>query len=259
MYNSIVDLSTVNEDRSRGVTMVSRSSLRPPQLEPLTVSNLRDHIEEKIRGAILGGTFRPGDRLVETTIAEQLGVSRAPVREALAALEQTGIVVSIPRRGYFVIDFTDKDIEEIYSLRLLLETGALRRAIDRVTEEDLAEMQHVVDQLSETATHMSALEETVALDLSFHELICRVADHSRLYSSWHNLRMQVQLLIGVTTKTHYNQLDQPGELHQRILDPIRDKDSQRAEAVLADHLLDAQRRAYMALRGLRSSESGRSE
>jgi len=239
--------------------MMSKSSSKSPQLKTLTVSNLRDRIGDEVCAAILRGTFKQGEHLVETAIAQQLGVSRAPVREALSALEQAGIVVSIPRRGYFVIDFTDRDIEEIYSLRLLLETGALRRAIDRVTEEDLAEMQHVVDQLSETATHMSALEETVALDLSFHELICRVADHSRLYSSWHRLRMQVQLLIGVTTKTHYNQLDQPGELHQRILDPIRDKDSQRAETVLADHLLDAQRRVYMALRDLRSSESGRSE
>jgi DNA-binding GntR family transcriptional regulator len=109
---------------------------QPPPLQPLNVLNLRSHIEQQVRKAILNGTFKPGERLVETAIAEQLGVSRAPVREALSALEREGIVVNVPRRGYSVIDFTDKDIDEVYSLRLLLEIGALRRAVYRFTEKE---------------------------------------------------------------------------------------------------------------------------
>src|SRR3954453_9479146 len=98
-----------------------------PQLETLNVVNLRDHIKRQVCDAILNGLFQPGARLVEANIAEQLGVSRAPVREALVSLEREGIVASLPRRGYFVIDFTEKDIEELYSLRRLLEVEALRR------------------------------------------------------------------------------------------------------------------------------------
>ena len=93
-------------------------------LQPLNVQNLRGHIQEKLCTAILNGIFKPGERLVESAIAEQLGVSRAPVREVLSALEREGLVITIPRRGNFVVDFTDKDIEEIYSLRTLLEIGA---------------------------------------------------------------------------------------------------------------------------------------
>ena len=228
------------------------------RLQPLNVLNLREHIAGRIREAILDGTYRPGERLVETAIADQLGVSRAPVREALSALEREGLVVSVPRRGYSVIDFTDKDIDEVYTLRLLLEIGALRRAVERFTEQDLAEMQRVVDELDEAARQKTDSEKIVALDLAFHDLICRAADHSRLYSAWNSMRLQTQLLIGLTSRTHYDHPDEPGELHQRILDAIRDEDLKRAEATLTNHLLNAQQRALMALRALRLDEQEQS-
>lgn len=234
--------------------MATRSSPNHFLFEPLAVLNLRDHIEEKLRAAILRGIFRPGDHLVETTIAEQLGVSRAPVREALSALERAGLVVCTPRRGYFVIDFTEKDVEEIYSLRLLLELGALRRAIPRITEADLEELQALVHRLDESARRMEAPEETVALDLSFHGYICRLAEHGRLLSCWDNLRAQAQLLVGVTTKTHYDHPEEPGKLHQAILDAIREQDLDRAEQVLTTHMEDAQRRAMVALHSLHMAE-----
>lgn len=218
------------------------------QLQPLKVLSLRHHIEQQICNAILNGIFKPGERLLETDIADQLGVSRAPLREALAALEQERIVVHVPRQGHFVVDFTEKDLEEIYSLRLLLEIGALRRAIDRFTEKDLAEMQRIVDDLGEAARQKSVPEKIVALDLSFHEFICRTADHSRLYSAWYRMFTQTRILIGLTSRTHYDHPGQPRELHQRMLDTIRDKDLKRAEEDLADHILDAQRRATMALK-----------
>ena len=225
------------------------------QLQPLTVLNLRDHIEQKIRNLIVSGVLELGDRLVESAIADRLGVSRAPVREALAVLQQEGLVVRIPRRGYFVVDFTDKDIEEVYSLRLLLEVEALRRTIERASEQDLAEMQRLVDDLGEAALKKNDPETIVALDLSFHKLICRIADHSRLSSAWDSLSLQTQLLIGVTSRTHYDYPYQPKELHQRILDAVRDRDLKCAEAILTDHVLDAQRRAIVALvEGLHSSD-----
>ena len=218
------------------------------QLQPLDILNLRDHIEQQVRNAILNGLFKPGDRLVETTIADQLSVSRAPVREALSALEREGIVASIPRRGYFVIDFTDKDIEEIYSLRLLLEIGALQQAISRITGQDMAEMQLIVDNLGEAVHQQRDRATIIALDLSFHEFICRLADHSRLYSAWNSMRWQTWMLIGLTSKTHYNYPDQPKELHQLVLDAIQNKDLRQAEACLTEHIVDAQRRARTALR-----------
>ena len=217
------------------------------QLEPLQVQNLRDRIEHQIRNAILSGDFKPGTRLVETSIAQQLGVSRAPVREALSALEPDGIVVSVPRRGYFVVDFTDTDIEEIYSLRLLLEVGALPRAITRVAEQELTHMQTLVKELDEAAHRMDAPDKIVALDLQFHEQICLAAGHSRLFSAWDRLRVQTQLLIGVTSRTHYKTPDQPGKWHRWILSAIEKQDLDLAQKTVREHIVDAQNRAHKAL------------
>ena len=216
------------------------------QLQPLVVLNLRDHVERLVRNAILDGSFTAGERLVESAIAEQLNVSRAPVREALASLERDGVVVHVPRRGYSVIEFTDKDVAEIYSLRLLLETEALRRAMGRATDQDLAEMQQIVDELGQAALEQREPERIVALDLSFHESLCRMADHTRLYATWRSTSTQAQVLIGLTSRTHYHRPEHPKELHQRILEAIRAEDLEGGVALLSDHILDAQRRAMLA-------------
>ncbi|MBM4456361.1 MAG: GntR family transcriptional regulator [Chloroflexi bacterium] len=224
-------------------------------LQPLNVQNLRGHIHYHLRAAILDGTFKPGERLVESVIAEQLGVSRAPVREVLMALEREGLVNNIPRHGNFVVDFTDKDIEEIYSLRLLLERGALERTIERATEKDLAEIQALVDQLGELTARGGDLHRTVEADLLIHERICRAADHGRLLQWWNSIRWQTQLLIGVTSRTTYDYPTQPQRNHQAILDPLRAKDLASAEAALVAHMGDAQARAHRALREVHTARA----
>ena len=218
----------------------------PNQLRQIPILNLRTQIEKEIREAILRGTFKPGQRLVESVIANQLGVSRAPVREVLSALEREGLVVNLPRRGNFVIDFTEKDIDEIYSLRLVLEIGALRRAITRIKKADLQKMQTIVDKLGEATRNKEDQLTLMKLDLSFHEYIYDLADHNRMRAIWNSIRMQTQLLIGLTTKTHVS-VNQPMVLHQRILDALRAKDLITAEATLTAHILDAQQRAMQSL------------
>jgi DNA-binding GntR family transcriptional regulator len=215
--------------------------------QPIDSSSLREQIEQQVRNAILRGSLSPGEHLVETTIAEQLGVSRAPVREALSALEREGVILYVPRKGYFVIDFTPKDIEEIYSLRLMLEIGALRRSIHRFSNSAINELQQIVDDLGEAVREERGQNEVATLDLSFHELICQQADHSRLYSAWNNMRLQTWLLIGLTSKTEYDYPDQPKEFHQNILDAILDQDLERAEELLRSHILDAQQRALATM------------
>jgi DNA-binding GntR family transcriptional regulator len=222
-----------------------------PELEPLRASNLRERIELRIRNAILTGAFGPGERLIESAIADHLDVSRGPVREALAALDREGIVVHVPRKGFFVIDFTDKDLEEIYSLRLLLEREALRRAIERFTEEDIRQMQDILNELGRATVEKHEPERIVELDLSFHDCICRMADHSRLYAAWRSTSTQAQVLVGLTSKTHYNHPEEPRQLHQVILEAIRTHDLPLAEECLTNHILDAQQRAVMALTLLR--------
>jgi len=217
------------------------------RLKRVSASNLRGEIEKAMQEAILHGVFKPGERLVETDIADKMGVSRAPVREVLSALGREGLVVNIPRRGNFVVDFTDKDIEEIYSLRLLLEIGALKRAIPLFTAEDREKLQQVVDQLGEQAIRRDDFDALVNLDFNFHEYIFFKANHIRLLNAWKSLSLQMRLLIGITSKTYDQYPQQPKELHQEILNAVCARDLATAERALTDHIWDAQQRAMTGM------------
>ena len=216
--------------------------------QPLNSSSLRKQTEQRVRTAILNGSFSSGERIVESTIAEHLGISRAPVREALSALEREGLVIQIPRRGYFVVEFSPKDIEEIYSLRLILEMGALPRVIEYLADDDIVEMQQVIEAFAKAVREGRDQSENVDLDLSIHDLICLKANHGRLYSAWQSMRSQTWLLIGLTSKTEYDYPDQPVEFHQQILDAIVNKNLQLAESLLREHIVDAQQRALASLK-----------
>ena len=218
------------------------------RLQPVIARNLRAEIELGMREAILHGVFKPGERLIESDIAEKMGVSRAPLREVLSALEREGLVVNIPRRGNFVIDFTDKDIEEIYSLRLLLEIGALKLSISKFYDDDYGNLQKIVDDLGEQALRRDDFDLLVNLDFSFHEYVCAKANHNRLLNMWKSIRMQTRLLIGITSKTYDEYPQQPRERHQDILNAIRARDLASAEKSLTDHILDAQQRAMVGMK-----------
>jgi len=222
--------------------------IKDTQFNTIEPQNLRAQIDERIRAAILRGVFNPGERIVESVIASQMGVSRAPVREVLSALEREGLVVNVPRRGNFVISFTEKDIDEIYSLRTLLEVGALRRAKDRFQAEDFTRLETIARQLGEAVVRKEDQISIVNLDLSFHEYIYSIADHSRMYAIWKTIRAQTQLLISVTSKTHYDYPSQPMQLHMDLIDAFRSRDMVTAERRLLGHIQDAQERALDSLR-----------
>lgn len=212
-------------------------------LKPINASSLREEIEKQILSAIVRGAIAPGEHIAESVIAEQLGVSRAPVREALTALEGEGIVVYHSRRGHFLVNFSEKDVREIYGLRLILEIGALQRVIANCSEKDIASLQEIVDTLGQAVNERQDYLQISTIDLSFHQRICRLADNRRLFSAWNSMRLQTWLLIGLTSKTEYEYPEQPREFHQEILNAIRDRDIEQAEKLLREHILDAQKRA----------------
>jgi DNA-binding GntR family transcriptional regulator len=226
----------------------------PLKMRLIVSLNLREQIEKEVRSAIIKGRFQPGERLIESTIATEMGVSRAPVREVLSALEREGLVVNIPRRGNFVVDFTNKDIDEIYSLRLLLEIGAMRRAMERCTPQDLDNLQRLVDDLDKAMVRQDDSESITNLDMEFHEYFCALADHSRLYTTWKSISMQAQLLIGVTSKTHYRYPHEPAQWHQTILDAFEHRDLVTTEKILTEHIMDGCERAIKALVYMHSKE-----
>jgi DNA-binding GntR family transcriptional regulator len=186
--------------------------------------------------AIARGHFKPGERIVESRVARELGVSQATVREVLRELEATGLVVYSTNRGCVVRKLERSDVVEMYEMRALLEGEAVRRAVGRLTPEQLAELDKLVDEMIELA---EAGETTAMIDLDvrFHEIICEAADHRLLLRLWLSINPAIWTqfaVIGV--------LDLPSEVvaerHRVVVDALRAADPGQAQAAMATHLLE---------------------
>ncbi len=202
--------------------------------------SLREVALSAIRQAILCGDIKPGQRLLETEIAAQLGVSRAPVREALRQLETEGLVVSEPHRGTFVIELSDADLWEIYTLRAAIESLAVQIVTERADEETLARLQQAVDEMEEAAQARDSAR-LAALDMSFHEMLCRASGHSRLLDVWLSMTVQIRTFIDLTN-TLYLPAEDVVRLHAEVLAHIRNGEAQEAGAALKRHILDVGQR-----------------
>ncbi len=191
------------------------------------------HAVEALRRAIIAGELRPGDRVRQEEIADALGVSVAPVREALAILEQEGQVRYRPRRGYFVTELDVGDLREIYELRTMLEARAARRALPLLEEEALRRL----DQAARDCVSAASLGDIVA------ELEANRRFHFGLLESpdqVHTLKM-IRLLWDSTEAyraIYYNapqSRDEAIDAHERILAAVRDRDADRLVAELDTH------------------------
>jgi DNA-binding GntR family transcriptional regulator len=208
---------------------------------------LRYSTEEKIRAAILQGVLKPGERIIESKISEQLGISRTPIREVLSALEQEGLVTSQPRRGYFVVDFNEKDILEIYSFRILLEKNAIQRAISSMENEHYDYLQQMIGNMEQTESQSDGIGLLAQYDLAFHDTFFQLAHHKRLQNAWLAIKSQTMILMGITSKTHITQPRQPHQIHHELLYQISQKKMGKIEEVLVFHIEDAKQRALAAL------------
>lgn len=140
-------------------------------------STLRTYVIKTLRAQILEGRYRPGERLNESQIARELNISRIPVREALSQLQEQGLVMSHERRGMFVMQLSEDEVQQINSLRLVLEAEAMRLARARMTPELLAELTDLVEQME---SWDGPLLEAAALDRRFHAVIWRASGNPYL-------------------------------------------------------------------------------
>lgn len=167
-------------------------------LPSLENNTLGESAVELLRQRILSGALRPGSRLVEADIARQLGISRGPVREALATLRGEGLTREEPRRGSYVTALTVLDIREIYQVRAALESGAARLVIMRRDEEATARIRAALDRLQRAAASDDR-SEFVEADLALHEELCRVSGNERLLQAWVNQVGILRTLIRLET------------------------------------------------------------
>ena len=151
---------------------------------------LRDVVFQTLRQAILRGELEPGERLMEIHLADRLGVSRTPIREAIRKLELEGLVVMIPRRGAIVASITEKDLKDVLEVRRTLEIMAAEIACDRITPELLEELAQAGEEfrkLKDSDDYTSL----AAADVKFHDIIYAATDNQRLISILNNLREQM--------------------------------------------------------------------
>ncbi len=143
------------------------------RIEPRT---LKENVTGILRQLIVEGTLPPGAEFNQAQIAEQLGVSRGPIREAIGQLEQEGLLQSVPYKGVVVTPLTRQYVEELYSVRTALELLALDRALDRMTDAEIDPLDTVVEEMR-TVARSGDLARLVEIDLQFHEYLISQSHH----------------------------------------------------------------------------------
>lgn len=203
---------------------------------------LRDVVFNTLRKAILKGELKPGERLMEIALAQRLGVSRTPVREAMRKLELEGLVVMIPRRGAQVANITEKDLNDVLEVRIALENLSIQKACSCMTEEELEKLKEAALKF-ESMTENGNLVRLAEADVEFHEVIYQSSDNRRLNQVLNNLREQIYryrveyLKDEATRKTLVKE-------HEEIYEAIRARDVKKAQEIAYRHI-ENQREAIM--------------
>ena len=203
---------------------------------------LRDVVFEALRQAILGGKLLPGERLMEIHLANQLGVSRTPVREAIRKLELEGLVIMIPRRGAVVAEITRTDLEDVLEVRMALEELAVRKACVNITDTQLTELARASRRFAECVKH-DDLTASAQADVDFHEIISSATGNRRLIHILDNLREQIYRyrLENLKDKGAYPALIRQ---HAEILSALEARDEERAAKAIRSHI-EEQRRSIL--------------
>ncbi len=201
--------------------------------QPIERTVLRREIKEYILQAILYGELREGQRIVETQLAQHLGVSQSPVREALRELEQMGVLQSEPYRGVTVRALTTRDLQEMYRVRAVLEEMAVREATARMDDAAVKEISDIVDGMV-TAAEEDDVHELVTLDVSFHRRIVESSENSFLLRMWELAHPASWTFITITI--FRQQLDYVAKRHRDIVDAITSRDAKKAAAVVRKHI-----------------------
>ena len=151
---------------------------------------LRDVVFNTLRKAILGGELKPGERLMEIQLANKLGVSRTPIREAIRKLEVEGLVLMIPRKGAEVAQITEKNMQDVLEVRKALEELSVQLACERITPEQVEEMKMAAEDFRKVLKSGDVTKIAEA-DVKFHDIIFAATNNQRLITLLNNLREQM--------------------------------------------------------------------
>jgi DNA-binding GntR family transcriptional regulator len=210
--------------------------------DPLPDQSLADAVADRLRAAITEGVYAPGEHLVERRLARQFGVSHIPLREALARLVEEGLVVRLPRRGARVASLTPRALEEVSSLRVVLEQFVVRRLKGRFTPEAHAGLQRIVDAMRSAADRRD-LVRVHELDQQFHQRLWELTDHELLVEVAAQMRSRTNHFFRAAASSFgRDEVRQHAESHQELLDVIASGDLRAAERAMQRHVEAAAKR-----------------
>jgi DNA-binding GntR family transcriptional regulator len=194
-----------------------------------------EDIVDQLSRAILNGHFQPGDKLIELRLAEQFGVSRVPIREALSILEQIGLVEKTPYLGTFVSQLGEQEIIELHSLRRVLEGMAVRLLAERNRPEDLAYLLDITEQMREVVLGGNR-SEILLLDADFHDALIKLTKHHLLIDIWEKVSIKMRRFLLLKRHHTHRTIQDVIAPHIQIVDAIRTGDPVLAEKELSAHL-----------------------
>lgn len=203
---------------------------------PIPMRTRTDEVVQRIRAAISQGTLQPGQRLVETELASQFSVSRVPVREAIQKLTEEGLVRRIPRFGAFVSIPSLREIEEISSLRIVLEEFVVERVIERWKPQHEERLRQIVRAM-QAAAALPDIQQMYAQDLLFHQTLWILADHAILLETASNLRSRINhFLFEAARILPAEELSRHTGGHHEIIELIAAGDVAQAKASMRGHI-----------------------
>lgn len=207
-----------------------------------SVEGERTTVLDRLRHLILVGEYGPEERLVEERVAERLGVSRTPVRQALTMLEAEGLVEIAPNRGATVCSFSIEEVWEIYDLRAVLEGHAARRSAERIAPNELDRLRELAAEMEGIRPEASGDRETevrrlVALNQEFHGIIAAASRNARLEKL---IGRTVQVPLVFKAFFWYGPADRTisNHYHRQILRALEGRDAERAEIVMREHVYE---------------------
>ena len=195
---------------------------------------LRDVVFNTLRQAILRGELQPGERLLEIHLANKLGVSRTPIREAIRKLELEGLVLMIPRKGAVVAEITEKSLRDVLEVRRALEELAMKLACEKILDEEIEELKVAAKEF-ENALKTGDVTVYAEADVKFHDIIYRTTDNQRLIQLLYNLREQMYRY-----RVEYLKREDSHETllaeHQYIIETLIKRDADEAVKAVCAHI-----------------------
>ncbi len=207
---------------------------------------LRDVVFNTLRKAILTGQLKPGERLMEVHLANKLGVSRTPIREAIRKLELEGLVIMIPRRGAEVAQITEKSLKDVLEVRRALDVLCIELACERITAEEIENLQAACKEF-EQATRGKDTSVIAKADVNLHDIIVQATGNQRLQQLVNNLAEQMYRYRFVYIKDD-SQHEKLIAEHKEILESIMERNKERAAKAAKIHIDNQEKSVIQQIR-----------